>query len=105
MRWETIFLHIEGISVANTFKYQNLKLEIWAGVKGGLVKDGRIHFKGQHPPIFLVHWAGQCRPDSFDNIIYSLLKLSGFKKTSDLPGIRFFMPYKKLWKHYRSLGF
>ena len=79
----------------------NIKLEQWAGQKGVMVKDGRLSFKKNHHPILLMHWAGEWQATSFDRKVYYLLKLFGFKKKTEDPVIRFFMPYKKLWKYYR----
>jgi hypothetical protein len=54
------------------------RLEFWAGLPNGLVKDGKIHVP-EDWPIFLVHWAG---------IWYHIDGPDG-------------LPYKELWDFYR----
>jgi len=62
--------------------------ERWAGEKGGHIfkRIGKVAFPDLQPVLFF-HWAGEWQPNKFE-------KMLGRK-------IRFFMPYKKLWKFYR----
>ena len=82
---------------------QEIRLEHWAGGKGGRVTNGRIVFTDNRPPTMLVHWAGKWQPTRSDRLVSTLLRRLRIKKSNILPTIRFFMPYKKLWRHYRFL--
>jgi hypothetical protein len=75
--------------------------EYWAGTRGGVVKDGKIYFNKRSHRVLLLHWAGIWQPKFLDRIILYVLNLFGFKKEADRPLMRFFMPYKRLWKYYR----
>lgn len=57
----------------------DILLECWAGMEGGIVADGQFHIPGD-PKYFLVHWAG--------------LWQSSLEK----------IPYKELWLYYRNLN-
>ena len=71
-----------------------IKLEFWAGAK---------HFPGEGSQYFLMHWAGEWQARQMDHYIHRILKK--FRLTNVNPlRIRYFMPYRKLWKSYRDLN-
>lgn len=78
--------------------------DVWAGTKGGQIKDGKIFFKNRFRPgpVFL-EWSGEWQPRRFDRYLYRLLRLLRIKSEDEEPIPRFFMPYRILWKHYRYL--
>jgi hypothetical protein len=79
----------------------DIKLEQWAGTTGRKVRNGQIVFKPH--PVFLVHWAGKWTVTWFDKMLFSILKAFRIKEEDDEPVTRFFMPYKRLWRHYRFM--
>ena len=87
-----------------TGSHREILFEHWAGIKvrGIKIKNGRVLMRGAPTPTLLVHWAGEWQPRSFDRVFYSLLRLLRIR-TSEPPAIRFFMPYKKLWRYYRFM--
>lgn len=80
---------------------QGIALEQWAGTKGRAVRNGQIIL--QCHPVFLVHWAGLWSATWFDKMVFYMLSGLGIKDKKDKPSVRFFMPYKRLWQHYRFL--
>jgi hypothetical protein len=81
---------------------QKLPLEIWAGIKFGVVSRGKISFRFANYQILLVHWAGIYRLNDFEKWFYDkVYKLFNIKK--EIPKVSFFMPYKRLWNYYRYL--
>jgi hypothetical protein len=97
-RYTSLFV----LAAKNKFPPETM-LEYWAGTKGGMVKDGQIVFGGGRPKVLLVHWAGKLQPTTLDRIIFFILRILHIKKKDDEPAIRFFMPYKKLWRYYRFM--
>ena len=77
-------------------------LECWAGAIGKRLKDGQIITGSKKPKVLLMHWAGKWQVTSIDKAIFFTLVALGLKKKSDVPRIRYFMPYKKLWKYYQT---
>lgn len=69
------------MSDINQEKDRGIKLEFWAGLPRGTVKNGRL-ISPYRQSIFLVHWAGVWRENDGD-----LTKI----------------PYQKLWEYYRNL--
>lgn len=76
-------------------------LEYWAGKPGCMVRGRHAVPPADHPPIFLMHWAGQWQPVSRDRRIHSLLQLVGMRGKNQPLIFRFFMKYKALWRYYR----
>ncbi len=62
----------------------NIPLEVWAGIRGGVVEEGRISFENLPGPLF-VHWAGEWQP-----------RKPGQTLNPD-------MPYRSFWEYYRKL--
>ena len=82
----------------------DILLEAWAGIKGGVIKNGEVMLSdGTRPPIFLVHWAGKCQPRFRDELMFFILRVLGLRSKGDRLQVRFFMPYKELWEYYRLL--
>ncbi len=81
----------------------DMKAERWAGERLGFVRNGRIRFLGRRPPTLLLHWAGKWQPTALDRGLFSLLRFFGLKDRNKPLLMRFIMPYKKLWYHYRFL--
>ena len=76
--------------------------ERWAGEWGGVVRGGTIRFRGKRPPTLLVHWAGKWQATCFGRKLRSLARFFGRNDDDKFPRRRF-MPYKRLWNHYRHL--
>jgi len=83
--------------------YPDMKAERWAGDKHGVVKDGQISFDGKPDSVLLVHWAGKWQPLKIERAIFCVLVMLRVKRSEDELVMRYFMPYGKLWKHYRFL--
>jgi len=82
----------------------DILLEAWAGLKGGIVKDGDLLLSnGARPPVFLMHWAGQYQPRFRDKLIFFILRKLRLRGENDRLMVRFFMPYRELWEYYRFL--
>jgi len=77
--------------------------ERWAGERWGIVRNGGIRFPGRRPPVLLLHWAGKWQPTATDRRLLSILRGLGLKDRGEEPLLRFFMPYRRLWNHYRFL--
>jgi hypothetical protein len=80
---------------------REIKLEAWAGGHFGIFRNGKIVAWLSRAPIFLLHWAGKWQPTAFDIKLFTFLRALGIK--SSPPAIRFFMPYKRLWRYYRFM--
>lgn len=83
-------------------KNQQIKKEVWGGVNGGLTLAGKLFFpfNNRYYPILLVHWAGEWQPRKIDYRIHKILYLFKLSK-SPTPKMRYWMKYKRLWRHYR----
>lgn len=85
----------------NPFR-EELAFEQWGGRKEGVINKGKIHFRNEKVPTFLLHWAGIYRPNNFEKWFFKIfLPCLGIKK--EVPCISYFLPYKRLWKYYRYL--
>jgi hypothetical protein len=84
-------------------KDPRMMAERWAGERWGVVRNGSIRFPGRRPPVLLLHWAGKWQPTATDRRLLSLLRRLGLKDRGEEPLMRFFMPYRRLWNHYRFL--
>lgn len=69
------------LTFRNSGVNRRVKLEWWAGNRGGFVRGGKFRVLFG-PPVFLLHWAGVWQKDG------------GSLST---------IPYKRLWDHYRNL--
>ncbi len=77
-------------------------IEFWAGQKRKyLMKNKQSIHNDKLRDIFLIHWAGVWQLRSIDIKLFRFLRLLRIRKT--IWSTRIFMPYKKLWKHYRFL--
>lgn len=87
--------------LANTKVPKGISFEHWAGIRGPEVVEGQLTIGGERAPILLVHWAGEWQPRFADKIIFFFQRSLRLRR--DTKGVRFFMPYKKLWRYYRFL--
>jgi hypothetical protein len=81
----------------------DIKLEFWAGQKGGKIINGIFYFNNMNS-FFLLHWAGKWQPRKIDWIIYRFLSFMHFIDSNRIPKLYIFMPYKKIWNYYRKLS-
>lgn len=73
--------------------------EFWAGIRGAIVKEGRLYPPGIRPPVLLVHWAGQWLPTRVDRAVNWLNRTI----RGHVPACpRRALPYKELWLFYRN---
>jgi hypothetical protein len=89
--------------LARTRPSPGVMFEFWAGGGGGVSKEGQILVNGRRAPILVVHWAGKWQPRFRDKVIFSVLRALRLSR-SDRLAIRYFMPYKSLWRYYRYLS-
>ncbi|MCF8297444.1 MAG: hypothetical protein K9J13_07890 [Saprospiraceae bacterium] len=83
--------------------YPENYVEFWAGRhKKFLMKNMQTVQDEIVRDIFLIHWAGVWQKNDKDFRIFKLLKSFKIRKTIWSTSI--FMPYRKLWKHYRYLN-
>lgn len=77
--------------------------EFWAGNKRSALVDGKFTMlNGKMREVFLIHWAGSWQLRKWEIRLYILLNILKIKK--NIWSIRWNMPFKKIWKHYRRLG-
>ncbi|MBN1547432.1 MAG: hypothetical protein JW902_12305 [Syntrophaceae bacterium] len=91
------------MSISNS---STVGLEFWAGNKRPMwfSRKRNAWVSVGYPRIFLLHWAGQWQTRITDRIVYKLLRVFRILQPDDpIWTHRLFMPYKKLWKHYRYL--
>ena len=84
-------------------EYPKNKLEKWAGNNTALLRIAGVILGRKPPQVLLIHWAGKWTPTRYDRIAFVFLRFLRIRGRDDRPDIRFFMPYKKLWQHYRFL--
>jgi hypothetical protein len=84
-------------------KNSNIKLEFWAGQKGGKTVNGKFYFKNMNS-YFLLHWAGEWQPREIDWILYRFLRFMRLIDKNRIPEYYIFMPYKNIWNYYRHLN-
>ena len=84
-------------------KNSNIKLEFWAGQKGGKIVNGKFYFNNMNS-YFLLHWAGEWQPRKIDSILYGFLSFIRLIDKNRIPKLYIFMPYKKIWNYYRTLN-
>lgn len=87
--------------LAHTKGPRGLSFEHWAGMSGPDVSDGQLTIGGEPAPILLVHWAGEWQPRFADKLVFFIQRILRLRRGTT--GIRFFMPYKQLWRYYRFL--
>lgn len=92
------------LNLSLLWRSSDILLEAWAGLKGGIIKDGQVLLpNGTSPPLFLIHWAGKYQPRFLDKLIFFILRKLRIRGKNDRLVVRFFMPYRKLWEYYRFL--
>lgn len=74
----------------------------WAGYPHRKIM-GRHGNLNVYPRVIFMHWAGVWKPNALDRIFFRILKILRIREETDYPATRFFMPYKKLWEHYRFM--
>jgi len=80
-----------------------MRTERWAGEPLGITRNGNIRFLDRRPPVLLLHWAGKWQPTALDRRLQRMVRFLGMKIEAGRSSMRYFMPYKKLWNHYRFL--
>lgn len=83
-------------------EHQWIPREQWAGEKKGIVRNGKIYFKGRGGAILFLHWAGEWHVYPREQKVIRFLQRLRLMPPVP-PATSFLMPYKKLWKYYRFL--
>jgi len=73
----------------------------WAGRENPEIKHKQLN--SGSAPFFLIHWAGLWQPKMLERIVFRIMKILHIKNKDEHPKMRFFMPYKRLWRHYRFM--
>ncbi len=73
----------------------------WAGWKNAKIQNGQLFLDSI--PILLIHWAGLWQPGMLERIVSRIMKILHIKNKDEHSKMRFFMPYKRLWRHYRFM--
>ena len=82
--------------------YPENYIEFWAGNnKRELMKNMQTSINGKLYDLFLIHWAGKWQLKQIEKKLFVLLNILRIRRT--IWSISLFMPFKKLWKHYRLM--